>query len=245
MELSKSITDGLAVYSKEGSKFDDKIFETFIDTAFLVTTNKEYQEEEKLLPNSVDPIESKEVFASTVSFIFESAKCDSSLQQIRPYLEEAKWSSHHINYFDRKFESNKKEIRSNLVGISSLSFSSIVGVEWRLDYYLKSNSVEKIRIPVYFVKLKVCEKQNQHVNTNMGLSCNKSQNTQEFYHEKDERKKTDEKNKENTNNNTVIKTKKNPIRDICFTCSLEELQDLVTKFREAIKQAENICNPQL
>jgi len=240
MELSRSITDGLAIYAKEGSKFDDKIFETFIDTAFLVATNREYQEEEKLLPSLVDPIESKEVFSASVSFIFEAAKCDCSLEQIRPYLEEAKWSSHHIGYFDRCFESKKKTIRSNLVGLSSLSFSSVVGVEWRLDYYLKSNTVEKIRIPVYFVKLKICEKQNRKLNTNMGLSCNKS-NTQEFYHEKDERKKTDEKTKENSNSDT-IKTKKNPIRDLCFTCSLEELQDLVSKCKEAIKQAENIAN---
>jgi hypothetical protein len=41
-----------------------------------------------------------------------------------------------------------------LLSRTTFSFPHIVGVDWRLNYFIKSNSVERENKPVYFIRLK-------------------------------------------------------------------------------------------
>jgi hypothetical protein len=81
--------------------------------------------------------------------------------------------------------------RSTLASLGA-SFPRIIDVSYRLDYYIKSNSVERVDVPVFFVALKV-------------------------------QQPTD-----------------NSVRDVQFSASLQELQDLLAKLQDAAKNVERI-----
>lgn len=43
----------------------------------------------------------------------------------------------------------------HLLNASTFGFSHIVDADWRLDYYIKSDTISKVGQPQYYLKLKV------------------------------------------------------------------------------------------
>jgi len=111
-------------------------------------------------------------------------------------LEEYGASATVIDVYVSAYEKNLDELRRHLL-TSGFSFPQVVGVDWRLDYYLKSNSVEAINKPMYIISLKT-EKMDSR---RLGAA---------------------------------------DTSDVQFSCSIEELQDLVDRLKDATKQAERI-----
>jgi hypothetical protein len=105
-------------------------------------------------------------------------------------LEEGRLSSGRAQYLAGKYDASRVALRAKLGGISVM-FPRVVGVDWRLDYYIKSNAIEKVDVPVYFVCLK-------------------------------------------------IKQPDDTLRDVPFSASLQELQDMLSKLQDAAKQVERI-----
>ncbi len=108
----------------------------------------------------------------------------------RSFLEEGRLSSARAQYLASKMDAGRGALRGRLGGLS-VSFPRVCGIDWRLDYYIKSNAIEKVDVPVYFVCLKV-------------------------------------------------KQPDDTVRDVPFSSSLQELQDLLSKLQDAAKQVERI-----
>lgn len=98
-------------------------------------------------------------------------------------MEGIKFPNDRIEILIKKYSEKYTKIRKVLSN-SSFSFPHITDVEWRLDYFVKSDTLEKMNRPVYFLKLKT---------------------------------------RENGGKN----------KDIEFACTLEQLQDLVNKLKDA------------
>eukprot|EP00455_Lapot_gusevi_P014658 TRINITY_DN1734_c0_g1_i2.p2 TRINITY_DN1734_c0_g1~~TRINITY_DN1734_c0_g1_i2.p2 ORF type:complete len:106 (+),score=28.46 TRINITY_DN1734_c0_g1_i2:294-611(+) len=101
-------------------------------------------------------------------------------------------SAEQKQYALAKYDSIRTQLRAHL-SQTSFTFPRIVGLDWRLDYYIKSNLLDRADEPVYFVSLKVQERDNS-------------------------------------------------IRNVQFSCSLQELQDLHAKLYDACKQLERISH---
>lgn len=104
-------------------------------------------------------------------------------------LEDCKFAPDRIDAFKTLYIENKPQLRANLGRVRS-SLPHIVDVDWRLDYYIKSNQMERVDKPVYLIGLKT--------------------------------EKSDE-----------VQTK-----EIQFACTQEQLQDLVSKLKDASKCLE-------
>jgi len=72
---------------------------------------------------------------------------------------------------------------------------TIVGVDWRIDYAIRSKTIGKINAPMFFVSLKINDR---------GL-----------------------------------------LRYITMTATSEELQDLLSKVKDAVKQADRAVSPDI
>ncbi len=105
-------------------------------------------------------------------------------------LEEAKLPADRVALFVSGFSQLAPTIREDLVHLAP-SLGRIVDVDWRLDYYVKSQSLERVKLPVYFLRLK-----------------------------------------------TV--TPAGEVKDIEFTCSFQELQDMLARLRDSTKQVERL-----
>ncbi|KAJ7371929.1 COMM domain containing 3 [Desmophyllum pertusum] len=105
---------------------------------------------------SVDAATLKQVYAGLVTMILEAVKmdCDSSI--ISSVLEDCKWGSDRIEYFTKHFLDWKPDLEALLARTGS-SFPHVVDVDWRLDYYIKNNQMEKVNKPTYLITLKTEE----------------------------------------------------------------------------------------
>lgn len=61
-----------------------------------------------------------------------------------------------VTLFVAEYSKNLNAIRYQLAS-SGFSFPHIVDVEWRADYTLKTDTLEKANTPTFFVKLKTIE----------------------------------------------------------------------------------------
>ncbi|XP_032222436.2 COMM domain-containing protein 3 [Nematostella vectensis] len=194
MELSAVASEGLTLCG-DTARVGDRSFRCLVMSACDILLKR--KDEDVLHDNdelsSVDAAVLKQSYAGIVTLALEAAKTNSDTPQISSLLEDCKWGSERINYFTSLYEEIKPELEAELSSIGS-SFPHIVDVDWRLDYYIKNNHMEKVNQPTYLITLKTEE------------------------------------------------TNKSKGKDIQFSCSMEQLQDLVGKLRDACKTMERVAN---
>lgn len=184
MDIQRQTLEGLSLFGPAGS-FDQDTFGAFIDTTFKSLAREiDSKEEEQLFSGvKVDPVVRKEAHAALVSLVLEASRQDAGDQEICSIVED-RMTKDRVVALLKIYDKYRGLLRQQLRQVSSLSYSSIVGIDWRLDYYIQSNSLEQVRVPVYFVDLK----------TEDSAGAQKT---------------------------------------IQFTCSLQELQDLLAKCKDA------------
>ena len=138
----------------------------------------------------IDKIAIKQGHSSLVSLFLAASREDSDSETVGNVLEEQRVSKELCEIASQKFAENRDQIRAAVLSaISGTRRERIVDVDWRLDYFVKCNSIDHVSIPVFFVRF--------HTMNPSGL------------------------------NGTIE-----------FTCSIEELQELVNKLRDASKQTD-------
>jgi len=187
MDVPRSSLEGLSQLSEV--ELDDQQFQACVQAVFsaaVSSASTKQPEENKALPNDSLPL--KLAFASTLSLVLEAARHDAPTSEVTTALEESKLSDDRIQYITKQYEQQKDAIRKALSSIGSVGGAShVVGLKWRLDYHIKSNLLEQVRVPSYMITL----------------------NTQQ---------------------------PDGTLKDIQFSCNLEELQDLLYKLKDAEKQ---------
>ena len=96
-----------------------------------------------------------------------------------------------MEIFSKVYEEKLDELRL-ILSLSTFHFPHIVDIDWRLDYYVKSNEVSRVDKPVWIITLKTYENDS------------------------------------------------NQIKDFTFSCDLQELQDLLIRLKDAVKQVDKI-----
>jgi len=193
MELSQEILKGLELLG-DFKQLPDQAFKELVQVCFGVAVNEisEKRVEESIVLSKLDKIEVKQCLASLLSFVLEAAKINADPQILQGILEENKVDQNRIVTITQLYSQMKTSIR-NYLSSSSFHLPRIVDVDWRLDYFMKSNSLEKVNAPVYFISLQTKETQNESEEESVPVN---------------------------------------------FSCTHEQLQDLVTKLKDATKQVE-------
>eukprot|EP01095_Lingulamoeba_sp_RSL-Kostka_P005972 TRINITY_DN182_c0_g1_i1.p1 TRINITY_DN182_c0_g1~~TRINITY_DN182_c0_g1_i1.p1 ORF type:complete len:208 (-),score=64.74 TRINITY_DN182_c0_g1_i1:140-763(-) len=150
MDLSEDIINGLTLVSD----LDFSGYCELLDISFEIILQKK---DESLLDSQIlahiDKLTLKRCYASLVGFILEAGKINAEPILLRGILSEHSISGEKGDYFIDKYELENPNLIT-LLATTGFNFPHIVGVDWRLTYYLKSNSLEKENRPVYFIKLK-------------------------------------------------------------------------------------------
>ncbi|GFS01289.1 COMM domain-containing protein 3 [Elysia marginata] len=193
MELGASVLENISL-AGDVAHIPDKLFGKFLMCACQGVLLEKHRDAVADNPafKDLEKATLKSAYSGLVTLILEAAKHDTTEQSISTLLEECKYTPERIKEFTKIFTAQKSHIQLLLGKIGS-SFPHIVDVDWRLDYYMKNNHMEKVNSAVYLISLKT-----------------------EIPGEAD-------------------------TRDIQFSCSLEQLQDLVGKLRDATKCLEKIA----
>eukprot|EP01102_Stenamoeba_stenopodia_P004173 TRINITY_DN1437_c0_g1_i1.p1 TRINITY_DN1437_c0_g1~~TRINITY_DN1437_c0_g1_i1.p1 ORF type:complete len:224 (-),score=70.86 TRINITY_DN1437_c0_g1_i1:130-708(-) len=189
MELAEEITRGFQIIANT-SLYSPKAFSNLVDVSFAILLKEKEEDQIDVVLADVEKLARKQGYACLTGFILEGAKHNLDGVQMKDSLEENRVDKEQIAYFVKKYETHKKALR-DLLSTTSFNYPHIVGVDWRLDYQIKSSRVERVDAATYFIKLKA--------------KTNEGQN-----------------------------------KDVEFNCSLEQLQDLVVKLKDASKQVDRI-----
>ncbi|XP_041369030.1 COMM domain-containing protein 3-like [Gigantopelta aegis] len=192
MELANSVLENLTL-AGDDVRIPAKCFNVLVTRACQGVLDVKHRDVPETDPavKDVDKATLKAAYSGLVTTILEAAKHDCEAAATGSLLEECKFSPDRINTFNNIFMSQKQYIQI-LLGSIGRSPPHIVDVDWRLDYYIKNNHLEKVNEPVYLVCLKTEVPESSE------------------------------------------------IKDIQFSCSLEQLQDFVGKLKDATKCLEKI-----
>ncbi|XP_020892259.1 COMM domain-containing protein 3 [Exaiptasia diaphana] len=154
MELSSLVIEGLSMCG-ESSKLGDRSFRVLVREVFDILLR---HKDENALSGSddltkVDVPSLKQMYTSLVTLVLESVKIDCDNATMSSTLEDSKWSTDRIEYFSKVYEEKKLEVEAMLSSTGS-SHPHVVDVDWRLDYYIKNNHMDKVNKPTYLITLK-------------------------------------------------------------------------------------------
>uniref|UniRef100_A0A0B6YRI5 COMM domain-containing protein 3 n=1 Tax=Arion vulgaris TaxID=1028688 RepID=A0A0B6YRI5_9EUPU len=143
MEFGHHVLENISLAGD--SHIPDKSFSKLVSCACEGVLNEDQRNivEENSAFKDVDKASLKAAYSGIVTLIIEAAKHDSNEQSISSLLEECKYTADRINDFNKIFLPQKPHIQL-LLGKVGSSFPHIVDVDWRLDYYIKNNNVEKV-----------------------------------------------------------------------------------------------------
>jgi len=188
MDLSEEATKGIEVLA-EDKVINDAAYKSIVEVALSILLRLRTDNDLLSPPlSSVDPVALKQGYSGLVALVLEGAKVNADHTILRGILEEHKVPTNRIELLLDRYNEAKPHLRKSL-SQTNFHHPHLVDVDWRLDYIIKSNSVEKINTPIYRVALKAEENEGE-------------------------------------------------TGRIEFACTLEQLQDLVFKLRDATKQIE-------
>eukprot|EP00808_Paulinella_micropora_P002347 g11544.t1 len=148
VEVSRSVADGLVLFDDAALFAKDAQFEAFLDLVFA-----EACQSSSASPPAAATAAFKQCLAAALSLALEGARQDADAKtEIVRILDDQGVSQERAMLFSRYFHKNKAAIRACLKK-SAFCFDTICGLEWRIDYYIKSDSYELARMPVYFITL--------------------------------------------------------------------------------------------
>ncbi|XP_067657611.1 COMM domain-containing protein 3-like [Haliotis asinina] len=192
MELAPSVVENLSL-AGDSSRIPDKCFKTLVSKACQGVLDSRLRDAVSGHPDmkDVDKPSLKAAYSGLVTLIIEAAKHDSESETIGSILEDCKFSTERINTFNTTFLAQKASLQIILGSVGN-SPPHIVDIDWRLDYYIKNNHLDKVNEPVYLISLKTEQPGNSE------------------------------------------------LQEVQFSCSLEQLQDLVGKLKDATKCLEKL-----
>lgn len=154
MELSQAVLDGLSL-AGDAAHIPDKSFSVLVTRALDGLLDERHRHLVAKDPSfkTLDQAVMKEAFSAMVTLVAEATKHDMDPSSISPVLEDCKFTKERIDTFNKIYTS-KKPLLQVLLSSVGTSPPHIVDVDWRLDYYIKNNHLERVNEAVYLISLK-------------------------------------------------------------------------------------------
>ncbi|XP_048755876.1 COMM domain-containing protein 3-like isoform X2 [Ostrea edulis] len=154
MELPPSTLDALTLVG-DSVHIPDAQFPHFLEVAFrgvLNSSERNAIEDLKGIP-SKDSAAVKEAYSGFISMVIEAAKQDKDIESLSSLLEDCKFPPERIKAVVTGYQKNKAALQILLSSVGTTP-AHIVDVDWRLDYYVKNNHLERVNEAVYLINLK-------------------------------------------------------------------------------------------
>uniref|UniRef100_A0A8C6S9I4 COMM domain-containing protein 3 n=1 Tax=Neogobius melanostomus TaxID=47308 RepID=A0A8C6S9I4_9GOBI len=216
MELSESVQRGLKILA-DPTVFDQRGFAALVDVSFR-SLNAAHGDPTVLdhpeLKN-IDQIFVKQSHTAVVTFILESVKHNCDKSTLSSCLEELSFSAERIDVFYTAYEKHKT-VLVKLLSCIGRRLPEINDVSWRLQYQIKvAHVTEEFSLHSFIQKSKLL------ILFYFPTECTVDKVDEPFYLIT-----------LNTENEGGFS------EDVNFTCTVEQLQDLVGKLKDAAKSME-------
>lgn len=184
MEVGAAVVEPLRYLES----LNDKRFADILDCALLGLL-------EEATPPCNDALD-KMILTSLATLIVESFSQNASVSYLTGFLEERGMTASQKVIFKEKLGALYTKLGDHLRCLAPSPEPSVVDVDWKLNYFVRSNAKEKEDELSYLISLKTVDDSVDSSET----------------------------------------------KDIKFTCTLHQLQDLVSKLKEAYKNVERLSS---
>ncbi|KAJ7322253.1 hypothetical protein JRQ81_018540 [Phrynocephalus forsythii] len=217
MELSASVQGGLQLLADRG-RFSPRAYALLVERAFQSLLSGQADQAALDHPDleQIDPAVLKYCHAAAAACIVEAGKQRADKSTISAFLEDCKFDRDRIEQFCTEYQKNKDNLEI-LLGSTGRCPLHISDVCWRLEYQIKVTNY------IDFFNIKFCL-----LNSDLFFSFSLLQSNQ--LHKNYCPTYLVTLNVENSD------SRSHP--DINFSCSMEQLQDLVGKLKDAAKSLE-------
>eukprot|EP01121_Diplochlamys_sp_Union-15-3_P010808 TRINITY_DN3073_c0_g1_i2.p1 TRINITY_DN3073_c0_g1~~TRINITY_DN3073_c0_g1_i2.p1 ORF type:complete len:223 (+),score=37.79 TRINITY_DN3073_c0_g1_i2:92-670(+) len=185
-KLADEIFTGLQLLDK----FDASQVTTLVEQSLKVISKEASEDTVFASPalQKVDAIQLKQVYSSLVGLLLHAYKLNADVMELESTLEFI--DKEKVKLLTKRYTEYAPKIR-NILSTTTFNFPHIVDTKWRLDYLVKSDTLERVNAPIYFIKLKTI--------TNEGK-----------------------------------------VNFVEFTCTMEQLEDLLVKIEDAEASLERV-----
>lgn len=128
----------------------------------------------ELCSSDVDPGFMKQTIPALISLLIEAAKSDASTEQLSLVLEDCQFSSKRKGIMLDLYMSHKQKLRSSLAMYETTP-PHIIDADWRLDYNLRNNQLNRVMELSYTVALKTEQDMPTKENGDVQFSCTREQ----------------------------------------------------------------------
>jgi len=196
-DLSPEILKGVALLGN-AKDVPETAFKPLTEMVFAILLRRtdETKISENPILSKLDPIVLKQAYSSLVSFVLEGAKINADPVVLKGVLEQENVDAQRATFITTLYSTTKEALRT-ILSTTSFHYPHITNIDWRLDYFIKSNAMEKVNTPIYMISLETKEAQQ------LGMNSDSSETGK-----------------------------------MEFTCTLEQLQDLHIRLKDAAKQVE-------
>eukprot|EP00735_Rhodelphis_limneticus_P012395 TRINITY_DN5654_c0_g1::TRINITY_DN5654_c0_g1_i1::g.12039::m.12039 TRINITY_DN5654_c0_g1::TRINITY_DN5654_c0_g1_i1::g.12039 ORF type:complete len:220 (+),score=10.72,sp/Q54QK4/COMD3_DICDI/26.43/2e-15,HCaRG/PF07258.9/2e-22 TRINITY_DN5654_c0_g1_i1:55-660(+) len=114
-------------------------------------------------------VEGKRAHAGLLAAILEASKLDLNAKDFETFLLESQVADAQAAYISAQYDSSKPSIRDHLSRIT-FGFPRLHAAQWKLDYCVRTSSLDKVQEPVFHVRLVAdapicCEGKNNSTST--------------------------------------------------------------------------------
>ncbi|KAH8037244.1 hypothetical protein HPB51_009687 [Rhipicephalus microplus] len=168
MELAEAFVNGIAT-AADPRKLGDAGYAKLLDKVFAVVTADAESGAEGEDDESTADDAFKDGGAGLIALVLESARFNLDDSQFALRLEEYGMTGARADALTRRYAANRQLVRLELSRIGRRP-PHVVGVDWSVDYRVKSNHLERIGEPAFHVELKTTSSEGP-----VHFSCNMAQ----------------------------------------------------------------------
>lgn len=160
--------------SNKFESFNDEIFaDTLQNIVNYLQSSGTKTHVSSLCTSDIDDAFKKQTIPAFMTLFIESAKTDTSSEQLGLILDDCELTSHRKAIILEMYASSKQRIRARLTKIGTTP-PHIVDVDWRLDYNLQNNQSNKVMKLLYTVGVKTDHTSSEKSN-DIQFSCSREQ----------------------------------------------------------------------
>jgi len=154
MDLAPDTLRGLELL-RDPKKVPDATYAKLLELALDVLLGRRSEAELAGVPElGLDPLVMKQAWASVSALFVAFAKLDLSAAQMKDFFAGQSFPESRAEAFVTAAgrRAALTAVRAQL-GAASFHFPHVIDVQWRLDYQLRSDAIERINAPLYAVTL--------------------------------------------------------------------------------------------
>ncbi|KAJ6236075.1 comm domain-containing protein [Anaeramoeba flamelloides] len=159
MELSKSNLNSLSLLKKIPKSVHQELLSLIFGVLLQQADETEIEKSQSL--KQIDSTLLKEVFSGLITIVIQAIKNNLNAKSLAQFLKDTNAPTEFVGLLSTAYGKTFQKIKEIHLETTGFYLKKLIDINWRMDYIIKSNKIEQIDKPVYFIDLNLQKKDGQ------------------------------------------------------------------------------------